>query len=870
MGDSSDEESSESSGEFFSAAKIDLNSKFFTEQPVKLAQEPSNVVDNDDGDSTDSDDLYDVSEYNNLNLFPEILKNLESSKTLSCNGENVTAGQSASTATQGTVSSKEINELLLQGEQEVSSFNADISTTVEEKVENATESSEYTIPKGGVQITLPSDSVIFKKKRKANRNVEALIRKHIRTNQILIEKVGLLCWLAYGFYLNRQINDAEIMSMALSLMSERQYPKNRIDLTYLEQFTKWFKKVFTMETNEKVQSISKEILLQRLKDKKIFDYKELVLLYIAMLRAFGLNCRLVISLCPPHRKLHVTDTKKQKTKSETQPKVSKTNNKSKKKISTASTSPDNSVKTDIAKNAPNTRKNANLQARERAAAILKKSPDGKGKKAQKETSKKESIESDDLKKVKVEIKAEAAVEKRAVNESNKISSLRKLRSGKLINNNDVNDKTNKHNEADIKNEEPSSSNTRSKKAPVVQRKTRVTKTTSDNIKEEKKEDNKSVLHDEEAEDMDNQKETQNIWAEVYLESEESWICVSVMDTKVHCATEIYKKAKSPVLYIVAWNYDGFIKDVTRRYCPQWLTVTRKQRIEEKWWTETLSHWKEKESKISIAEDEMLLQKELEQPLPKTIGDCKGHPLYVLARHLLKYEALYPPNCVPLGHLHTGDAIYSRHCVHTLYSRETWLRKARVVKPNQEAYKIVKALPKYDKLSGMKLKDSALELFGHWQTMDYVPPEAKDGMVPRNEYGNVDLYKQCMLPIGTVHINLPGLNRIARKLNIDCAPAVVGFNFGCMGAVPAFEGFIVCSEYEDTLREAWEAEQLEAQKRAKEKREKRVYGNWKRLIHGLMIRERLVAKYEFSQEEKTAVPSKRSKAAKNQAKRSKVL
>lgn len=53
---------------------------------------------------------------------------------------------------------------------------------------------------------------------------------------------------------------------------------------------------------------------------------------------------------------------------------------------------------------------------------------------------------------------------------------------------------------------------------------------------------------------------------------------------------------------------------------------------------------------------------------------------------------------------------------------------------------------------MRLKDSALELFGEWQTTDYEPPEAKDGIVPRNEYGNVDLFKKCMLPKGTVHIN----------------------------------------------------------------------------------------------------------------------
>lgn len=89
-----------------------------------------------------------------------------------------------------------------------------------------------------------------------------------------------------------------------------------------------------------------------------------------------------------------------------------------------------------------------------------------------------------------------------------------------------------------------------------------------------------------------------------------------------------------------------------------------------------------------------------------------------------------------------------------------------------------------------------------------------------------------------------MNRVARKLGIDCSPAVTGFNFGCRGALPAFEGFVVCEEFEDTLREAWEQEQIEAAKRAKEKRDKRVWGNWRKLIRGLMIRESLALKYEF--------------------------
>lgn len=90
----------------------------------------------------------------------------------------------------------------------------------------------------------------------------------------------------------------------------------------------------------------------------------------------------------------------------------------------------------------------------------------------------------------------------------------------------------------------------------------------------------------------------------------------------------------------------------------------------------------------------------------------------------------------------------------------------------------------------------------------------------------------------------------------------------MGAVPAIEGFVVCEEYEDTLREAWETEQVEAAKRATEKREKRVYGNWRKLIKGLLIREKLSQKYEFLSETKADQTSKRPKQRKGTVKKSK--
>lgn len=75
---------------------------------------------------------------------------------------------------------------------------------------------------------------------------------------------------------------------------------------------------------------------------------------------------------------------------------------------------------------------------------------------------------------------------------------------------------------------------------------------------------------------------------------------------------------------------------------------------------------------------------------------KNHPLYALKRHLLKFEGLYPPDALTLGFVR-NEAVYSRDCVHTLHSREIWIKHAKIVKPSQEPYKIVKARPKYDKV-----------------------------------------------------------------------------------------------------------------------------------------------------------------------------
>ena len=120
--------------------------------------------------------------------------------------------------------------------------------------------------------------------------------------------------------------------------------------------------------------------------------------------------------------------------------------------------------------------------------------------------------------------------------------------------------------------------------------------------------------------------------------------------------------------------------------------------------------------------------------------------------------------------------------------------------------------------------------------------ARDGKVPRNEYGNVELFKPWMMPKGCVQIPINGMQSVIRKSGIDAAPAMVGWDFSSGGSHPVFDGYVVCQENAEALMDAWNQEQEVKAQRERDKREKRVTDNWKRLVKGLMFRENMRLKY----------------------------
>lgn len=929
----------------------------------------------------------------------------------------------------------------------------------------------------GIQLIVKFPEAGCKKKKAID--VEMMMKRKInrtrKENQIYMHKVHVLCWLGYGNYVSRVINDQDVMAVALSLVPSKEcYPKDRVDMKYIEQITKWFREKLNLKQDKNEDKFKpkapplKTLVLEQINRRTVTTKKFFVFVFVALLRALGLQCRIMMNfvtlpLKPSTFELYslstkAKDNKNEKSKSEvveekqqkhkedsekksnskkpSKPKIPQVDgndddenifqnimqvdgnddilgvktrstrsaragnvNSLKNKEETEDDLPQKRLKKDPEQSTQNPsrgdRKQTNrslkgvnskhgnptnvlidenndniamkrstkLLPNRAIKSIISDKSDGKEKdKTPKENASSKPQSCKIVPKLELEItkktlanakpaKRKAIKDIPLVSDENKksVSSKyfkintatvdeNKSRTCRKRSHTFESNKTNKNNSLDVK-EKVTKARTKSAinevekskyfcDTEIESKRSKVTRHTRSNnvqvkpeqrvshrdlkkisdkskndvtedlvtiiksrIKEAKSDSNKlrskakkikeesdsdsDLLPEEEvrknipesdddfkppkisprpstskkidrrvlSSDDEKPKNKIDIWCEIFAEELEQWICVDVVSGKIHDTDTIYTRATHPVCYIVGWDNNNYLKDLTRKYVPHYNTVTRKLRAELDWWEKALSPWVGPKTARDKEEDEYINKMQLEAPLPKSIAEYKNHPLYALKRHLLKFEAMYPSDAATLGFVR-GEAVYSRDCVYVCRSRDLWLKEAKVVKLGEKPYKIVKARPKWDKLSNTLIRDKVLELYGPWQVQDYEPPVAENGIVPRNAYGNVELFKECMLPKGTVRIKLPGLNKVARKLNIDCAPAMTGFDYDGGWCHPVYDGFVVCKEFEGVLIEAWVQEQEEQEKREREKTEARVYGNWKKLIRGLLIRERVKDKYGF--------------------------
>lgn len=132
------------------------------------------------------------------------------------------------------------------------------------------------------------------------------------------------------------------------------------------------------------------------------------------------------------------------------------------------------------------------------------------------------------------------------------------------------------------------------------------------------------------------------------------------------------------------------------------------------------------------------------------------------------------------------------------------------------------------------------MYSPQQTQVYVPPSVVRGKVPRNAFGNLDIYVPSMVPAGGVHIRHPLTQQAARTLKIDYADAVTGFKFQGRHGTAIIEGAIIAQEHADAVHatiDGMENDALEDESRARSLLALRM---WSRFLKGLRIAERVAS------------------------------
>ena len=335
-------------------------------------------------------------------------------------------------------------------------------------------------------------------------------------------------------------------------------------------------------------------------------------------------------------------------------------------------------------------------------------------------------------------------------------------------------------------------------------------------------------------------DTTNSWVEVFNSKTQKWLTVHLPSLSVGQPQQVELASNKVLLYVVALDEEGHIKDVTPRYASSWCTVERKARISEEWWSDTLAPYCPSHEEDE-REDEDICTILLSRPLPMKKQEFRGHPLYALSSQLLKYEAVYPKSSKILGYC-SSEPVFSRTCIHTLHCRENWLKEGKVVKKGESPYKVVQSHFIKKNVAPNPLGKKEVHLFGQWQTEDYVPPPVVDGKIPRNEFGNVELFKPSMLPKGAAHVKVQGIQRVAKKLGIDYASAVVGWEFHGRYSFPVMEGVVVAEENRTLLLDAWREQEAKIRLDQAKKKEKVVIERWRRFVKGVFIAERVKRRF----------------------------
>jgi len=362
------------------------------------------------------------------------------------------------------------------------------------------------------------------------------------------------------------------------------------------------------------------------------------------------------------------------------------------------------------------------------------------------------------------------------------------------------------------------------------------------------------------------------WVEAFNAAYQKWVPVDPLVTRTIGKPSRFEPPASDIknhmAYVIAFEEDGSARDVTRRYTKAYNAKTRRSRIEatkggERWWRRVLRMYRRAHAlDRDQVEDAELAAKEAAEPMPGNVQDFKDHPYYALERYLRRNEVIQPKREV--GKIKAGkpgsgggnkalEPVYRRLDVHVVKSADSWYRLGREIKTGEQPLKRVQPRRRrevafQDDISGDD-ENIGTPMYAGFQTTQYTAPPVVRGIVPRNAYGNLDIYVPSMVPPGGVHIVHPDTAQAAKLLGIHYADAVTGFEFRGQHGTAVIKGAVVASEYQEAVQEVIRAYEVERAEEEEAHRSSNALKMWRVFLKGLRIRERIKG-YEIEGESST--------------------
>ena len=138
-------------------------------------------------------------------------------------------------------------------------------------------------------------------------------------------------------------------------------------------------------------------------------------------------------------------------------------------------------------------------------------------------------------------------------------------------------------------------------------------------------------------------------------------------------------------------------------------------------------------------------------------------------------------------------------------------------------------PQDDHSSATSIGKDTVYMYGEWQVQPIQRVKLKDGIIPRNKFGNFELWHPRCLPEGCAHINLPGIVQVAKGLQLCFAPAMTGFDMKAGAFYPKIEGVIVEAANAELLHGAYVETMAHQAEKDKERKEKIVLSRWRKFL-----------------------------------------